>query len=107
MAENTTPGQWYFGLPPLTLELELRNPTPMAELGPGEYTRPEQVDAIVHGIDMAKVPVIVLRPQMYSHDPLNLLADHLQPFREYLYAHYRNTKSFLSGDEVWERMANQ
>jgi hypothetical protein len=104
MAENTKPGQWYFGLAPLTLGLELRNPTPMAEISTGEYTRPEQVDAIVQGIERVKVPVIVLRTQMYFPQPQNHSADHLQPFRDYLYLHYRKTKSFPSGDEIWERM---
>jgi hypothetical protein len=105
MSENTRPGQWYFGLPPLALGLELRNPTPMAEISTGEYTRPEQVDAIMRGIESAKVPVIVLRPEMYSPNLQNRLADHLQPFRDYLYLHYRKTKSFPSGDEIWERVA--
>jgi hypothetical protein len=104
MAENTKPGQWYFGLPPLALPLELRNPTPMSEIGPGEYTRPEQVDAIVQGIERAKVPLIVLRPGRHVPDLQSQLSDHLQPFRDYLYLHYRKTKSFPSGDEIWERV---
>jgi hypothetical protein len=104
MAENTKPGQWYFGLPPLTLALELRNPTPMAEMGPGEYTRPEQVTAIVEGIEKTKVPVIVLRPGMYLPDTQSHLPDHLQPFRDDLYLHYRNTKNFASGDQIWQRV---
>ena len=103
MAENTKPGQWYFGLAPLALGLDLRNATPMAEISTGEYTRPEQVDAIVQGIERVKVPVIVLRSQMYSPSSQNRLADHLQPFRDYLYLHYRKVKSFSSGDEIWER----
>jgi len=104
MEENTKPGRWYFGLPPLTLALELRNPTPMAEISPGEYTRPEQVAAIVQGIEKTKVPVIVLRPTMYSPDWQGHLPDHLGPFRDDLYLHYRKTQSFASGDEIWERV---
>jgi hypothetical protein len=102
MEANTKPGQWYFGLAPLALAFELRNPTPMAEISPGEYTRPEQVASIVQGIERARVPVIVLRPMMYS--PSWNLPDHLQPFRNDLYLHYRKTKSFASGDEIWERV---
>jgi hypothetical protein len=104
MAENTKPGQWYFGLPPLALPLQLRNPTPMAEMSLGEYTRPDQVAAMVDGIEKARVPVIVLRPQMYSPSLQRDLPDHLQPFRDYLYLHYHKTRSFASGDEIWERV---
>lgn len=102
MAANSKPGQWYFGLPPVALPLLLRDPTPMAQLSPGEYTRPEQVTAIVEGIERVKVPVIVLRPRMYLPSPD--LPDHLEPFRSYLYDHYRKTKSFPSGDEIWQRI---
>jgi hypothetical protein len=76
----------------------------MSEIGPGEYTRPEQVDAIVQGIERAKVPLIVLRPGRHVPDLQSQLSDHLQPFRDYLYLHYRKTKSFPSGDEIWERV---
>jgi hypothetical protein len=103
-AENTKPGQWYFGLPPLALALELHNPTPMEGISPGEYTRPEQVSAIVQGIERTKVPVIVLRPEMYSPRPQSHWPDHLQPFRDDLYLHYRKAQTFASGDEIWERV---
>jgi hypothetical protein len=76
----------------------------MAEISPGEYTRPEQVAAIVQGIEKTKVPVIVLRPTMYSPDWQGHLPDHLGPFRDDLYLHYRKTQSFASGDEIWERV---
>jgi hypothetical protein len=104
MAANTKPGQWYFGLAPLMLHLELRDPTPLEQISPWEYTRPEQVAAIVQGIDKAKVPLMVLRQRMYISSVPNQPSDHLQPFRDYLYQHYRKTESFASGDEIWERM---
>jgi len=106
MAENTKPGQWYFGLHPLPLALKLRFATPVSQMTPGEYTRPEQVTEIVDGIDRRRVPVIVLRPRMYSPSELNGLPDHLQPFRDYLYLHYDKVKSFPSGDEIWVRRGN-
>lgn len=104
MAENTKPGQWYFGLPMLTLPLELRNPTPMAEMIRGEYTRPEQVAAIVQGIERVTVPVIVMKPQRNTSSSWDQLPDHLQPFRDELKLHYRNTITFPSGDEIWQRV---
>jgi hypothetical protein len=104
MAANTKPGQWYFGLPTLTLPLELRNPTPMAEMTRGEYTRPEQVAAIVQGIERVKVPVIVMRRLRNTPSSWDQLPDHLQPFRDELRLHYRNTITFPSGDEIWQRV---
>jgi hypothetical protein len=104
MAENTESGQWYFGLPPLTLALELKNPTPMGEMSLGEYTRPEQVTEIVEGIERVGVRIIVLRPAMYRPTSGDLLPDHLQPFRDNLYLHYRREHVFQSGDEVWRRI---
>jgi hypothetical protein len=104
MAENTKPGQWYFGLPMLTLPLELRNPTPMAEMTRGEYTRPGQVAAIVQGIERVKVPIVVMRGQRNPPASWDELPDHLQPFRDELRLHYRNTITFPSGDEIWQRV---
>jgi hypothetical protein len=104
MAENTKPGQWYFGFATLTLPLELRNPTPMAEMTRGEYTRPDQVAAIVQGIERVKVPVIVLRTQRNPPRSWDQLPDHLQPFRDDLYLHYRKIITFASGDEIWQRV---
>jgi hypothetical protein len=76
----------------------------MEGISPGEYTRPEQLSAIVQGIERTKVPVIVLRPEMYSPSSQGHLPDYLQPFRDDLYLHYRKAQSFASGDEIWERM---
>jgi hypothetical protein len=104
MGTHSKPGQWYFGLPPLTLALELRNPTPMSEISPGEYTRPEQVASIVQGIEKARVPVIVLRSGMYASSVQSHLPDHLQLFRNDLYLHYRETMNFPSGDQIWQRI---
>jgi hypothetical protein len=101
MAANTRPGQWYFGLHPLPLALKLRSATPVDQMSPGEYTRPEQVREIIDEIERAQVPVIVLRPRMYS--PSDGLPDHLQPFRDDLYRHYDKIKNFASGDEIWQR----
>ena len=105
MAQRTKPGQWFFGLPSLTLPLELRNPTPIEAPAPGDYTRPranrgghsrtgtnEDSSAFASAIDV------------YVPHLLGYRADHLQPFQDYLYAHYRRTSVFRTGDEVWERI---
>lgn len=104
MAENTSPGQWYFGLPPLALPLRLRSPTPFEAMGPGEYSRPEQVAEVVEGLEKKKVSLMIWWPQMYTPGAFGRSADHLQPLRDYLFLHYRKTKSFADGYEVWERV---
>jgi len=104
MAEHTHPGQWYFGMPPFTLPLGLRNPTPIEAPAPSEFSRPEQIAAVVEGLKHREPPLLLLRPAMYVPHLLGYKADHLQPFQEYLYQHYQRTKVFSTGDEVWERV---
>jgi hypothetical protein len=104
--EHTRPGQWYFGMPPLTLPLALRNPTPIEAPAPGEFSRPEQIAAAVNGLDRTQTTLLVLKPVMYVPHLLGYKADHLQPFQDYLYLHYRRTKIFSNGEEVWERKDN-
>jgi hypothetical protein len=104
MASRTHPGQWYFGMPPYTLPLALKNPTPIEAPGPGDYSRPEQIAAVVEGLERTQTEILLLRPPMYIPHLLGYKADHLQPFHDYLFGHYRRTKVFSTGDEVWERI---
>jgi hypothetical protein len=106
MAEHTHPGQWFFGLPPMTLPLGLRNPTPIESPAPGEYCRPEQIHAVIEGLERTRPPLLLLRPSMYVPHLLGYQADHLQPFQDYVFGHYRRTKIFATSDEVWERIGN-
>jgi hypothetical protein len=104
MASRTHPGQWYFGMPPYTLPLALKNPTPIEAPAPGDYGRPEQIAAVVEGLERTQTEMLLLRPPMYVPHLLGYKADHLQPFHDYLLGHYRRTKLFATGDEVWERI---
>ena len=102
MSEHTHPGQWYFGMPPFTLPLGLLNPTPVESTGPGAYTRPEMVAAVVHGLETKPTPLIVLRSEASFRRKIHYTVDYSQPFRDYLHQHYRHIKTFSTGDEVWE-----
>ena len=63
---------------------------------------PEHAEAVTRAIDREKVPLLVLRPVFYM--PVERGAhDHLQNFRQYLYANYRMAKVFANGDEAWVR----
>ena len=105
MGENTRPGQWFYGMHTLMLPFELRNPTPIEQLGGAEFSRPEQVAEVVDGLEMKKVSMMILWAKIYAPGAGEKTPeDHLQPFREYLFQHYRKTKSFPGGYEVWERV---
>jgi hypothetical protein len=104
MAERTRPGQWFFGLPSLTLPLGLRNPTPIEAPSPGQYTRPEQIAAVIAGLERTQPPLLLLRPSMYDPHLAGYPAGNLAPFQNYLFAHYRKTSTFPTTDEVWERV---
>jgi hypothetical protein len=106
MAERTRPGQWFFGLPSLTLPLRLRNPTPIEAPSPGPYTRPEQIAAVIAGLERTKAPLLLLRPSMYDPHLAGYAAGNLQPFEDYLVIHYRKTSTFQTSDEVWERIGH-
>jgi hypothetical protein len=104
MVGHTKPGQWYFGLSPLMLPLDLRNPTPVEGTSSGEYSRPEQIAAVIAGLERTHTPLLVLHPAMYTPHSLGYRADHLKPFQDYLYQHYHRTKVFAHQYEAWERI---
>ena len=103
VAENTRPGQMYFGMPTMYVPLRLRNPAPIQAPAPSEYSRPEQIAATIDALEQNHVRMLILRPSMYTPHILGYPSDHLGPFRDYLDRNYRQTKIFVTGDEVWER----
>jgi hypothetical protein len=82
----------------------LSRPTPLESPAPGDYCRPEQIAAVIQGLERTRTDLLLLRPFMYTPRLLMSEADHLQPFHDYLFAHYRRTKIFATGDEVWRRI---
>jgi hypothetical protein len=103
IAENTHPGQMYFGMPTMYVPLKLRNPAPIQAPAPSEYSRPEQIAATIDALEHNRVPMLILRPSMYTPHLLGYSSDHLGPFHDYLDRNYRRTKVFVTGDEVWQR----
>jgi hypothetical protein len=102
-AEHTRPGQMYFGMPTMYLPFRLQNPAPVQAPAPSEYSRPEQIAAVIKALERNRVPLLILRPSMYIPHLLGYPSDHLQPFQDYLYRNYHQKKVFLTDDEVWER----
>jgi hypothetical protein len=106
-AEHTHPGQWYFGLSPLVLPLALHDAAPVEGLGPGDYTRPEQVSAVITALELRRPPLmILLSKESFLHREATG-ANHLQPFYSYLYQHYRRVKVFSNSYEAWERVGGK
>jgi hypothetical protein len=101
---NTQPGQFFFGLPPLHFAFHLRNAAAIEGVTASEYTRPEQVVALVESLESHQTPMLVLtrsREYIWVKDSPS---DHLGPFRAYVSRNYQITKTFSTGDEVWQRI---
>ena len=103
MAENTHPGQMYFGMGPLALPLWLQTPAPISAPIPYEYDRPEHIAASIAAIEKNRVPLLLLKPYRYLAGTWGYTDEHLRPFQAYVDQHYRYVKTFPAGFEVWER----
>ena len=101
--KRTCCGQLMFGIPPLQFALGVRNPAPIDALAPFDYTRPEQVTAMIQALEQNKVPLLMINRGMLSWPGATPASDHLGPLRAYLACHYRVTKSFQTDDQLWER----
>jgi hypothetical protein len=101
---STRPGQYSFGLPPLYYAFHMRNPAAMEGWDASEYTRPEQVTALVEALESHHVPLLVLRRPGDYLWAKNSPSDHLEPLRAYVSQKYQHTKTFSTGDEIWLRI---
>lgn len=101
---RTRPSDFFFeaGRADICFYLGLRNPTGVPFVTATDYTRPEQVRAVVEALDKYRVR-FVLWPLHLDIPTGPLLSHHLAPLRAYLHRHYRVIKSFEDFDQVWER----
>ena len=100
--EHTHPGQYFLGMP-MHLPFHLLSPSANDGFDTSEYTRPEQVTALVKALDTHPAPLIILPSSKKYPRRTGLPSDHLGPFRDYLCRNYTFTRSFATGDELWER----
>jgi hypothetical protein len=100
--EHTHPGQFFLGMP-MYLPFHLRNVGPIDGVDPSEYTRPEQVTALLQALEAHPVPLMIMPSEKKYPIPKGLPSDHLGPLRDYFCRNYRTTRTFATGDEVWER----
>jgi hypothetical protein len=101
---HTHPGQFFWGMAPMYPPFHLQNPAAIDGFDPSEYTRPEQVAALVQALEKHHPRLLILHQSLNLLRPTGSPSDHLQPFRVYLYENYHLTRTFATKDDVWERM---
>jgi hypothetical protein len=98
LLDHTKPGDYFFGNNELNYLLDLRDPSPAPFVTSTEYTRPEQVQQTIQGLE--KHPVkYVYWPSILDMPPeAGQSAGHLAPLRTYLQSHYQIVKT-IEGDD--------
>jgi hypothetical protein len=99
---HISPGAPFFGTPTVGYAFHMAHPAQLSFVLPSDYTRPEQVDAMLQAFATAQPPVMII-PGAYLRPHEGQHSDHLGPFRTYLQNNYQRTKVFASSDELWER----
>ena len=108
--EHTRPGESFFNGRDADLYffLGLRNPAPVPFLSTSDYTRPEQVQQVIAGLEKYRVRLVMWWPELdLPEDAAHPEGDHLSPLRAYLCRHYRVAKTFSDGVQVWKRREEQ
>lgn len=101
IAARTRPGEYYFGDQLAGFALRLKDPARVAFLRPTDYTRPEEVQDVIQGLEQHEVRFVSWYPGL--NVPLERPGNHLRPLVEYLQIHYHMAKVFSNKDELWER----
>jgi len=83
--------------------LGLRNPTPVPFVTNSDYTRPEQVRAVVEALEARRVQLVLWSLDLDIPQDNSGAGDHLGPLRADLHTHYHVIKTFANGEQVWER----
>ena len=107
LQERTHPEEYMFDTewPIINVALRLRNPAPITVLTDTDYTRPEQVERVISGLEEYHVRYV-----FWSVDDFNALAngrevpgDRLGPLRICLHAKYHLAATFTDSTQVLER----
>jgi hypothetical protein len=106
VVSHTRPGDYFFdnaGVHPFVVLARVRSPGSVLFLTLTDYTRPEQVENLINGLQIHRVRFILWEAGFEIPVETGIGGDHLEPLRKYLRAHYRVVKSFPGLDQVWER----
>ncbi len=83
--------------------LGLINPTPLSFLTNTDYTRPEQVRVVVRSLEEKRVQLVLWSVGLDIPEEDPSAVDHLDPLRSFLRTDYHVVKTFVNGDQVWQR----
>lgn len=106
LAAHTKPGMYLFSAggpidgPPYHYFLKLQTPGPIMFVTPDAYTKTSQVRDVIDALERHKTPMVVW-PRWF--DAETGASNPLPPLAAYLRRHYRKTKVFADGDQIWER----
>ncbi len=107
LQRRTRPGEYVFDTSWTNsyVLLGLRNPTPIPFLTDTDYTRPEQVDEVIAGLEEHQVRYVLWSQGNLDADQNRRLApgDHLAPLRTYLRLNYHLATTFADSTQVLER----
>ncbi|HXW14276.1 MAG TPA: hypothetical protein VEN79_07180, partial [Terriglobia bacterium] len=96
LLSHETASDFLFASPEWNFPLGLPNPTPIDSLSRSDYTRPEQIQSVIEGLEQKRARWVGWDPDL---DIPAGAGDHLAPLREYLHLHYHEAKTFAGGDE--------
>jgi len=104
LSQRTRFGETFFNNSAPAFYLSLSNPTPVEFVMNGEFTRPEQVAAVLQALEQNPPHFIALDPNSDNTSSEN---DHSAPFRQYVYQHYFLAQTFALDhnsrpEEIWE-----
>jgi hypothetical protein len=101
-ATHTRPSEFFFGgfYPDFYFLLGLRNPAPVAYVTSTDYTRPEEVQETIAGLERHHVKTVLWAAALDLPDKPE--GDHLSPLRDYVHTHYRVAEKFPEFD-AWVR----
>jgi hypothetical protein len=99
--ERSRPSDYFFGDPLVCFNLRLRNPSRVAFIRPTDFTRPEEIENLVQGLEDHQVRFVSWYQGL--DDPLANKGNHLAPLHSYLDEHYHVAERFANGHAIWER----
>ena len=101
LATHVKPSDYLFGESFMNYALLLRNPAPIDFVTSTDYTRPEQVQAVIESLERTRTRWVVI---WYLFLDVPGPGNHLAPLHAYLLSHYHvDARTLYNYEEVWER----